>query len=100
MKGSVNHGMNLKNIFFLYLILVNLVGISSMFLDKRNSRIKGRRRTPERTLFLIALAGGAFGSLTGMQMFRHKTRHLSFQVGMPLLALLWAGALVYTGLYR
>jgi uncharacterized membrane protein YsdA (DUF1294 family) len=100
MKGSVNYDMNLKNIFFLYLLLMNLVGISSMFLDKRNSRIKGGRRTPEKTLFLIALAGGAFGSLTGMQMFRHKTRHLSFQVGLPLLSLLWAGALVYTGFFH
>ena len=100
MKGSVNHDMNPRNIFFLYLLFMNLAGISSMFLDKRNSRIKGRRRTPEKTLFLIALAGGAFGSLTGMQLFRHKTRHLSFQVGMPLLAVLWAGALVYSGYFH
>lgn len=89
--------MNPRDIFLVYLLLMNIAGILSMFLDKRNSRIKGKRRTPEKTLFLIALAGGAFGSLFGMQMFRHKTRHLTFQVGMPLLSLLWAGALVYMG---
>ena len=100
MKGSVNHRMNLKDIILLYLLLINLAGITSMFLDKRNSRIKGRRRTPERTLFLIAMAGGAFGSMFGMQIFRHKTRHLAFQVGIPLLSLLWAGGLVYSGFLR
>lgn len=98
-KGSVKHDMNPKNILLLYLLLMNLIGFSSMFLDKRNSKMKGRRRTPEKTLFLIAFAGGAFGSLFGMQIFRHKTRHLAFQVGMPLLSVLWAGALVYTGFF-
>jgi uncharacterized membrane protein YsdA (DUF1294 family) len=37
-------------------------------------------------LWLVAIFGGAVGTTAGMQMFRHKTKHMSFKVGFPLLA--------------
>ena len=44
-------------------------------------------------LFLIAAAGGSIGSILGMFAFRHKTRHLSFRLGLPaILALQCATA--------
>ncbi|WP_311594642.1 DUF1294 domain-containing protein [Priestia endophytica] len=42
----------------------------------------------EKTLFLIALLGGALGGIIGMYTYRHKTKHLSFKVGFPLFMLL------------
>ena len=55
----------------------------------------GRRRVPEKRLFLLALLGGAPGGLLGMYAFRHKTRHPRFLLGFWALALLQLGALGY-----
>ncbi|NCB17537.1 MAG: DUF1294 domain-containing protein [Synergistales bacterium] len=53
------------------------------------------RRIPENTLLLVALAGGGAGAFLGMKLFRHKTRHPRFSVGLPVMALIQAGALAY-----
>lgn len=75
-----------------YLAILNILGFLSMASDKRKARL-GKRRTPERVLFLIATAGGSIGSILGMFAFRHKTRHLSFRLGLPaILALQCAAA--------
>ena len=46
---------------------------------------------PEATLFLLAILGGALGGVLGMQIFRHKTKHMHFVLGFPLLLLLQWG---------
>ena len=53
-----------------------------MGIDKRKA-IKRTFRIPEATLFIVALIGGSIGSILGMQVFRHKTRHWYFVFGMP-----------------
>lgn len=58
-----------------------------MGMDKRKAK-KGKWRISERTLFLVALLGGAIGSTIGMHVFHHKTRHWYFKFGFPTLALL------------
>jgi uncharacterized membrane protein YsdA (DUF1294 family) len=45
--------------------------------DKRQARLH-RRRTPERSLYLLALTGGAPGAIAGILFFRHKTRKGTF----------------------
>lgn len=67
-----------------YLICINLAGLASMGLDKRRA-IRRKWRIPEATLFLVALLGGSLGSIIGMQLFRHKTRHWYFVWGMPVI---------------
>lgn len=71
-------------IFLVYLILINAAGFLIMLADKHRA-VKNKRRIPEKTLFLIALIGGSLGSNLGMRAARHKTRHLSFTLGMPLI---------------
>jgi len=73
---------------WLSIIMMNVLAFSFMGVDKRRARA-GMRRIPERTLFITAIAGGAFGAWLGMYTFRHKTRKRAFVVGMPLLALLF-----------
>ena len=68
--------------FLLYLLLINAVAFVLMLADKQKAR-KNRWRIPERTLFGSALLGGSVGALLGMYTFRHKTKHLSFTLGMP-----------------
>ena len=69
---------------FMGYILWNLITLSVVRLDKQRARQQGRR-VAERTLFLLAALFGAAGVLGGMYVYRHKTRHLSFVIGMPLL---------------
>ena len=77
-------------------MLINLIGFATMALDKRRA-IRHKWRIPERTLFLIALLFGSIGVLTGMYVFRHKTKHLSFSIGIP--AILVAQLLLLSFLY-
>ena len=71
-------------ILIVYLILVNIAGFLSMGIDKHKAK-KGQWRIPEKTLFLIAAIGGSIGSMYGMHLFRHKTKHKSFVYGMPVI---------------
>lgn len=69
-------------IAIIYIILINVAGLLSMYIDKQRA-IKNKWRIPEKTLFLIAILGGSIGSIGGMHLFRHKTKHWYFMYGMP-----------------
>ena len=71
----------------IYLGAVNIIGFLIMGIDKLKARKRGFR-IPEATLFLVALMGGSIGSLVGMYLFRHKTRHRKFTIGMPIILFL------------
>ena len=73
-------------LFLIYLAVVNLAAFALMGVDKRRAK-RGAWRIPERTLFMPAILGGSPGAILGMQMFRHKTRHRQFAVGIPLILL-------------
>ncbi len=75
----------------IYLAFVNLAGFFLMGLDKWKAKHK-KWRIPEKPLFLAAIVGGSIGTWAGMYVFRHKTRHWYFTVGMPLILVLQAGA--------
>ena len=76
-----------------YLAVINLEAFGMFGIDK--SRAKRQRwRIPERRLLAAALFGGSLGALAGMYVFRHKTRHKLFSVGIPLLCVLQAGVVI------
>lgn len=77
----------LLKILSVYLLIINLIGFANMGIDKRKA-IRHTYRISEKTLFLTALAGGSLGSVLGMQLFRHKTKHWYFVFGMPALLVL------------
>ena len=91
--------MDLTAILRVAFLAINAIGLFVMFWDKRKAR-RRELRIPENTLFLIACIGGAFGVLFGMSLARHKTRHLKFQLGIPLLAFAWALVMMKTGLFK
>ncbi len=79
----------------LYLIVINLVAIVITAHDKLAAE-NHRRRTPERTLLLIAALGGSPAMYLTMLVIRHKTRKPLFMIGIPViffleLALIWTG---------
>ena len=80
----------MSNLFFYYLLCINIIAFCAMGSDKQRAR-RGRWRIPERILFLLAVLGGSLGSIAGMQIFRHKTRHWYFRYGMPAILVVQVG---------
>ncbi|WP_042345418.1 DUF1294 domain-containing protein [Bacillus massiliigorillae] len=75
-------------LFVLYYFgVINIIGLTIMGVDKKKAR-KGQYRISEATLWSVAFIGGAIGATVGMFYFRHKTKHLNFKVGLPILALI------------
>ena len=62
-----------------YIVGLGLITFLIYGYDKLQAK-RGGRRVPERTLLLLALAGGALGGWAGMLIWRHKTRHASFWI--------------------
>lgn len=73
--------------------VLSIIGLISMAVDKSKAK-RGAWRIPEKVLFAIAFLGGGLGSLIGMYAFRHKTKHTSFVIGIPIGAVV-SVAIVY-----
>jgi uncharacterized membrane protein YsdA (DUF1294 family) len=71
-------------VFMIYLALVNGYGLIAMGLDKYYAK-NHKRRISEKSLLLTAALGGSLGVLLGMKLFRHKTLHKKFSLGVPAL---------------
>lgn len=69
---------------YAYLVIINAVSFLIMLADKKKAK-KNLWRIPERALMSIAVSGGSLGVLLGMYIFRHKTRHLKFTLGVPVI---------------
>lgn len=67
-----------------YLMVINIVSFALMGIDKNRAR-KNKWRIQEKTYFILSFFGGAIGAVLGMIVFRHKTQHKSFYVGIPML---------------
>ena len=77
--------MSAARFFLIWLCSMSLAAFLTMGSDKLRAK-RGARRVPEARLFLLALLGGGIGGFLGMYAFRHKTRHLQFVIGFPLIA--------------
>lgn len=82
----------------IYLGIVNLLallmfGFDKIFAKRENWRIR------ESNLFIVALLGGSIGALFGMYLWRHKTEHLKFKFGIPLILTLQIAAIIACWLY-
>ncbi len=79
-----------------YLVIINALAFILMLVDKVKAQ-KKKWRIKEATLIGCAALGGSVGSLAGMYLFRHKTRHPKFTIGIPsiLCAQILAALVVY-----
>lgn len=71
----------------LWILVWTILAFALMGIDKWKAK-REAWRVPEKVLFLSALAGGSIGALAGMALFRHKTLHWSFRIGMPAILVL------------
>lgn len=74
----------MTKLILLYLLTVNAVGFVLMLGDKRMAQ-KKLWRIPESTLITVAVIGGSIGIIAGMYAFRHKTKHIKFTLGLPVI---------------
>jgi uncharacterized membrane protein YsdA (DUF1294 family) len=79
--------------FILYLVVMSVITFIAFGYDKWKAR-NDKWRTPESTLFLLAIFGGSVGALLGMQVWRHKTQHWTFRLGIPLILVLQVAILI------
>ena len=78
-------------IFIVYGV-ASIAAFAAYGMDKSAAR-RQLRRTPERTLHALGLAGGWPGALIAQSLFRHKTRKQPFQGVFWLTAVLNCAAL-------
>lgn len=74
-------------ILIAYFIFINLFGYFIMWYDKKMA-IKRNPRVAEKTIFTICLILGSIGVFLGMYKFRHKTKHITFTVLVPVIFIL------------
>ncbi len=77
-------------------IIWNLIVCIMYGIDKHKAK-KDKWRIPEKTLILCAVFFGAIGAYAGMKLFRHKTKHMKFQIIIPVLAIINFALLVVIG---
>lgn len=77
-----------------YLVVINFIGYSLMKEDKKRAR-KNEYRISEKNLWIIAWLFGATGMTVGMNVFRHKTKHPSFKLGLPILVVVEFVFIIY-----
>ena len=67
---------------YIYLLIINALAFCFMLADKIKAK-KNLWRIPEKTLLILCAVGGSLGGMLAMQLFRHKTKHLWFSLGIP-----------------
>jgi len=85
--------------FVIYLALVSLIAMIVTVTDKVKA-IRHRWRIPECTLLLLSAAGGSLAMLLTMLVIRHKTRHIKFMLGIPIIMLFQGIVLWYIFIFR
>ena len=86
--------MTMHEVIYWYLPIINIVVLVIYGGDKLFAKLD-TWRVPEKVLLLFAVFGGSVGALLAMQLFRHKTRHLRFRYGVPVILLLQIAGIVY-----
>lgn len=74
-------------LLWIYLLAANVFAFFVYGIDKYKAKYN-KYRISERCLILTALFGGSIGALAGMRVFRHKTLHRKFTIGVPFILIL------------
>lgn len=81
-------------VILLYLLIINAAGFLVMTLDKLFAKTNSWR-VPEKTLLGLAAFGGSIGVWLAMYIVRHKTKHMKFVIGVPVILIVQVGLALY-----
>lgn len=87
MWGVFGLTVDILRIVPIYLAVMNIIGLAVMGIDKWKAK-RHAWRISEKMLFLVSILGGSIGTFVGMYLFRHKTKHWYFVIGMPAILIL------------
>ena len=88
----------LLQVIIIYFLVINLVTFITYGIDKLKAK-RSKWRISEATLLSMAIVGGSIGAWLGMKAWHHKTLHMKFKSGIPViifLQLLAVGYLIYS----
>ena len=85
-------------IFLGYIALISIISIIVCIYDKIAAKHNPKHRTREATLLLLSAIGGSVAMLITMLLIRHKTKHMKFMIGIPLIILLQAAIAIAVAL--
>lgn len=78
-----------------YLIAISFVSAITACYDKIASKRFQRNRVPEAFLIFLSAIGGSAVMFLIMLLIRHKTRHLKFMIGLPVIFILQLSLFLY-----
>ncbi|MGD6816808.1 DUF1294 domain-containing protein [Metabacillus sp. 113a] len=84
----------MPEVILVFYAIMSAAGFLIMAADKRKAKNR-EWRISEKTLWLVSIAGGAWGAWIGMYTVRHKTKHAAFMIGMPFLSAAHLGLAIY-----
>ena len=74
---------------------MSLISIVVCIYDKKISKKnKVELRIPEKVLLILSALGGSVAMLATMLLTRHKTKHVKFMLGIPLIIILQAALIL------
>lgn len=88
----------LRIVLIAYLAIISIISIIVCIYDKiisKKNRVE--LRIPEAVLLLLSALGGSVAMFITMLLIRHKTKHVKFMLGIPVIMILQAA--VAFGIY-
>lgn len=85
--------------YLVYLFFFPCVVTYFLFAWDKHLAYYKRTRVPEAVLLIASLFMGAFGALCAMILFRHKTDHKAFTIGIPVITTLQLAAVILIKVY-
>ncbi len=88
--GTISFNLKILNLgdimiyFLFYLAVISIIAIILTVSDKRRA-VKHKYRIRESVLLLFSALGGSVAMFITMLMIHHKTRHVKFMLGIPLI---------------
>ena len=78
-----------------YLIVISIISMIICIYDKVISKKNDvKLRIPEKVLLLFSALGGSVAMFITMLLTRHKTKHVKFMLGIPVIMILQAAAAI------
>ena len=83
----------MKNPYFTFIVI--LVCVTSLISIYKKMAKKGGWRVPEAALLLLSALGGSLAMYITMLLIRHKTKHIKFMLGIPIIMVFQAVLLLW-----